>query len=420
MAASGTLADLLEREMRRRGWTLAYFADLLGRLGGPTVRPSVQVVWNWRSGRVPPGPTYRRLIARALDLPVEAIVNAIALQQAIKAEEDSDVDRREFMRDIVVAGAGTAAGAGLWERLIDGVNRLSVDPLTVSALQSAAAGFHRIEVQVSGVKLHRALIDHLGQLNASLSGPMPSDLRPRLISIVGESAALAGWVSWDLGDVQQASGLYRAAQHAAREAEAPGLVACVAEYRSCAAAGLGDRHAAIKELEQGRGALEGTELPRTRSWLMSRLAEEHAALGETDTAIRLIEEALETRDTAGDASEGAWVDFIDDARMAGYALSTYAQAERLDEAEDAAGWLLRSLREDTPKRRAITYADLAGMYIRRGDFDQATQFVQQSVELCVSSAPRMASDRLHALRPLLTRWNDSPEARQLGDILRAV
>jgi len=111
---------------------------------------------------VPPGPTYRRLIARALDLPVEAIVNAIALQQAVKAEEDSDVDRREFMRDIVVAGAGTAAAAGLWERLIDGVNRLSVDPLTVSALQSAAAGFHRIEVQVSSVKLHRALIDHLG------------------------------------------------------------------------------------------------------------------------------------------------------------------------------------------------------------------------------------------------------------------
>src|ERR1700730_9338841 len=90
MAASGTLADLLEREMRRRGWTLAYFADLLGRLGGATVCPSVQVVWNWRSGRVPPGPTYRRLIARALDLPVEAIVNAIALQQVIRAREVGD------------------------------------------------------------------------------------------------------------------------------------------------------------------------------------------------------------------------------------------------------------------------------------------------------------------------------------------
>jgi hypothetical protein len=71
MAATGTLADLLDREMRRRGWTLAYF-------------------WNWRSGRVPPGPTYRRLIARALDLPVEVIVNAIVLQQGIKAREVGD------------------------------------------------------------------------------------------------------------------------------------------------------------------------------------------------------------------------------------------------------------------------------------------------------------------------------------------
>jgi tetratricopeptide (TPR) repeat protein len=330
------------------------------------------------------------------------------------------VDRREFLRDVVVAGAGTAAGGELWERLIHALHKPSVDALLVTAFQGAADGFHRAEVQVSGLELQRTLLEHLDQLAASLSWSMPSELRSRLVAIVAESAALAGWVSWDLGDVRQASGLYQAALDAAREAESSGLIACIAEYKSCAAAGLGDRRAAIGELKEARTVLEGSSLHRTRSWLMSREAEEHAALGDAEGAVRLIETALEERQQAGDDTEGAWVEFVDDARMAGYAVATYAQAGRFDEAADAAEWLLRTLRDDTPKRKAITYADVAGMYIRRGDLQQAGSYVQRSIELCSSATPRMASDRLRALRPLLTRWNDAPEARRLGEVLQVV
>lgn len=422
MVGGGTIAELLDHEMHRRCWTLGYLADLLGRLDSPGgVRPSVQVVWNWRSGRTTPSRTYQRLIARALDLSTNVIADACRLQTERKAGNDEDVDRRQFLHGVVVAGAGAAAGGPLWERLIHAVHRPEVDPMLSTALRAQADGFHRTEVSVSGGGLLDGLTTHLDQLGSTLSWPMGSALRRELISTTSESAALAGWVAWDLGDVTQASGFYRAAQDAAGEANAPGLVACVAEYQSCAAAGLGDSRGAIRLLHQGRAAVGRAALPVTLVWLLAREAEGQAALGNADMAVRLISDALDGWHRRPDGhNEGAWVEFIDDARIAGYAVNAYAAASRFDEAASAAEWLLSTLRDDTPKRRAISYAAVAEMHVRRGDLASAYDFAMRSLGLFATCAPRMASDRLHAMRPLLADFGNAPEASRLDELLLTV
>ena len=57
---------------------------------------------------------------------------------------------------------------------------------------------------------------HLGNVATLLAGSPP--LRPQLCSIAGETAALAGWLAWDIEDRPAAAGYFRVGIDAAKEA----------------------------------------------------------------------------------------------------------------------------------------------------------------------------------------------------------
>jgi len=120
---------------------------------------------------------------------------------------------------LVVAPAAAATSASS-ERLLTALRRPSrVDQRTVSQLEHVTIDLEGLESQVGPRTLLGPVVGHLNTLASLLQGTPKGALRRQLASIAGETAGLAGWLSWDLKDRRAAGAYFRAGIEAAQEAE---------------------------------------------------------------------------------------------------------------------------------------------------------------------------------------------------------
>jgi transcriptional regulator with XRE-family HTH domain len=279
---------------------------------------------------------------------------------------------------------------------------------TVKFLEQRTVGLHRIEPMFPARQVHRTIMSHLREVTALLEGHPGDPLRSRLARIAGESAVLAAWTAWDLGEAAHSARMYRITEVAARVADDPVIIACANTYRSYAASGPSAHQDARRILIEARQALPEAGEDATRAWVLGREAEEAAAIGDP-VAKGLIKQAIEAFQRARPQQERPWTRFLDDTRMNALGLSTYTRLGDEQKVHDLADDLLATV---TPasKRAALMNADVGIAAARLGDVTSAISYGHRSVEAVRASETSFGLWRLEELARALAQ---EPRAREL-------
>jgi transcriptional regulator with XRE-family HTH domain/tetratricopeptide (TPR) repeat protein len=327
---------------------------------------------------------------------------------------DAHVDRRTML--ILAAGmtAETAATiADPWERLsraLSGPGALDED--TIERLEARTVGFHRLEYVLPARAIYQGLTAHINELSNLLQSGPPDRYRRRLAATAGEAATLAAWIAWDLKQPGQSASFERVSALAAKESGHPIIQACTHAYRSYAA----DGPAAYEAIRRAQQFLPAQGDDATRAWLLSREAEELAALGDR-RAIDLIHQAEDAYTRARPHRERAWTRFLDAGRMAAFRLSTYLRLGDEPKVIEAGQAALAAIAQDTDqKKTAVIYADIAQAQLQLGDITQGLTYARRALESAQRSESTWGLQHLANVEKVLVARPDRAAKELLGDI----
>jgi hypothetical protein len=278
-------------------------------------------------------------------------------------------------------------------------------------------GLHWLEFVIPSGRIFRDVLTHLNEVISLLEACNDRQKRRRLAVIAGETALLGAWVAWDLGDGGRAASMYRATELAARASGDQSLIACAVIYQTLAVSGGAAAHAqARKKLADAR-TLPGQHDTATRAWLMTREADEAAALGDR-SAEDMITAASDELASARPQSERSWTRCLDFGHLIHERL---AVAVRLVDREG----VYASVRELMPqtgdpeeKRTGRALATIGLALAAVGDTAEAIKFGQRSLDAVRVSRAKYAINRLSELDARL-RDETRPEARELREGIRA-
>jgi len=421
MEAMGeTFGDLLRRLRVRAGRSQTEQAEELCHLMGDPLKSVTrsEISRYERGGRVP-RPRMVRLYATSFGVPEGELLRAAANARAAKApvlEPDEGIELLEGSvrrRDFVGAAAlGLGLASEPWGRLSFALGRSGpADSQIAASMAERTASLFAAEEHLPARQLHRGLAEQLDQLTVLL-GAGGQHRRSLLVS-AGETAALAGWLAYDMGDLATARHYYQAATQAGHEAQHSPLLALVLAYTSYA---VDDPREARDLLRAAQQHVRAPGCATARAWVSAREAEESAAIGDREGALRALERAQAVYDYAHPEEEQPWVRFLSKARLDSMTVAAYARIDHPDlgEVSEAA---LRALRPEDAKVRAVILGDVATAYVVRGELDRGTEVAREAMEVTLRSEATLGRQRLQALAGQLP---PSIAGRQLRDEVRAI
>lgn len=331
-------------------------------------------------------------------------------------QEEEDMQRRHLLKLTGVVAASTLAPAP-WERLAAALSRpCGVDEVTMGILESRTAEFFIREELIPARELLADLLAHGETLARLVPVNTGNDMQRRLLAALGETEALAGWLAFDMQQSSTALKHYDNARRAAEEAGDGPLLACVMGYLSYMSDTQGDPEESHRILTQAQRYVTGPSSAATRSWLAAREAETCAALGDERGTDRALERAYVAFDYANPLRERVWTSFFSASRMGSMAVSAYVHLQH-SALEQTATSVLAALSSSENKVKAIVYADLAAAALQVRDYEQATAFVEHSLDTTVRTETSIAKDRLRILARTLPRQPNDARVRQLRDQL---
>jgi transcriptional regulator with XRE-family HTH domain len=416
--------ERLRHHRLQRGWTLDGVAQRLDALA-PTVgkkRLGVNgtMVGRWERGERQPRGIYRGLLALLYDTTTEAL----GLYQPATSERVlEEMQRRAFLQH-----AGAAAGFAVtsvavepWERLSAALRQPGrLDREIVSELEHVTVTLEGLESQVSPKALLGPVVGHLDTVASLLKGSPRPSLRQQLCSIAGETAGLAGWLTWDLEDRKAAGAYFRTGIQAAQEADDRALGAYLVGS-SCVQPAYRERPPARLRRLQGHthGFARADATPSTQAWLVTLEAEAHALMGDERATLRAMEEAeaIMGRLADEDASRRPRVAFFNRAYLTGERGVALARLDKPEDAQDVLASALASLDPEAMKTRPRLLTALATAHVRQGNIEEACQLGTDALGLATQQEVGPNLQDVRKLRVELEPWRESGPVRSLDERL---
>ncbi|MFE3861881.1 helix-turn-helix domain-containing protein [Streptomyces goshikiensis] len=306
-----------------------------------------------------------------------------------EGEALDDMNRRTILGG---AAAGAAVAAEPWGRLAYALSKgARIDLESVSALIDHAARLHVDELSESARTLQNRVESHLDAITAAL--PRVGAQERALTIAAGETAALAGWVAWDLGEHDRAAAYYRVTSQCAKQAGHPPLRALALGYASYGAPTPGK---ALEMLSQAAQDVRGHGNATAAAWVLGRYAEEAAQAGDDAGALRALEQARFVYDFANHTSEQAWVRFVTPYRMDSLALSVYGELKR-QELTATADSAVERLGKELPDSGVVVLGDLSSALLRGGDVDRGIYVARQFAAAAESKPNTMGRQRAQSV-----------------------
>ncbi|MFI2764303.1 helix-turn-helix domain-containing protein [Streptomyces echinatus] len=373
--ATDQFAELLVRLRKAAGRTQEGQAAAINAVSGRDTMPRREINRYEHGQNIPTNHTLAH-IAVACGLPPEHLQREAAAARARRrkgawpeGEDSDDVKRRTLLGG---AAVGVAAAAEPWERLAHALSRgKEIDSEAAGILGDRACELHVRENDLTARELQSEVESHLDAITAAL--PRAGEHERALTIAAGETAALAGWVAWDLGDQPRAHAFYKVTMGCAGNINHPPLRALALGYASYGAA---TPEKAAELLIQATKDVRGPGNAAAAAWLYGRLAEEAAGVGDHTNALRALDRARFAYEFADHTAEQAWVRFVTPYRMDSLALSVYGQLSRQELAETADQAVDRLGRE-LPESGVVVLGDLANALLRGGDIDQGVYVSRQ-------------------------------------------
>ncbi|MFJ6898272.1 helix-turn-helix transcriptional regulator [Streptomyces hokutonensis] len=388
-------ADLLLRLRQDAGRTQEEQAEAINVVSGrdTVTRREISRYENFET--IPTGHTIGH-IAVASGVPFEELQREARAARARKrrgqaeAGEDQDAVKRRTLLGGAAIGVSTAAEP--WGRLAFALRKgAKIDRAAAIALIDRAADLHVQELSLSARRLQNTVESHLDAITAAL--PHAGEHERALTIAAGETAALAGWVAWDLGEHDKADAYYKVTSQCASTAGHPPLRALALTYASY---GNSTPRAKAELLSQAARDVRGHGNATAAAWVLGRHAEEAAAVGDETGALRALERARFVYDFADYTSEQAWVRFVTPHRMDSLVLSVYGQLGR-PELASTADTALDRLRGELPDGGVVVLGDLASALLRGGDVDQGVYVAHQFAVAAQAKPNTMGKERASAI-----------------------
>jgi hypothetical protein len=391
-------------------------ADLSEKSGLPVDRHTVS---RWEREERLLSPFWQSHTARSFGVPQEHLRRAVvaARQKRRLAATPVDEEFETVYRRTFLGATAIAAGAVTepWGRLAAAIAGAPVDTRTARSLTRTTEQLYLAEHGIPARLMRPRVYAHLDTIISVL--PRAGKHRQALLVAAGETAALAGWMTWDMRDEAGASRYYRVAADAGAEANHPPLTALALIYASYAAAHRGDSAKARSLLSTAQTHVKGPAYAAARAWAAAREAEESAAVGDQSSTVRSLDRAVTAYDYADPDQAQPWIRFLGPARLASMEANAYGRIGHVD-VQDAAERTIGHL-TGQDKANAVALADVATAYVRAGRIDQGAEVARRAAAEAQRGEVQLSRDRLTALHQLLAA-NDSSEARDLADELQTV
>lgn len=418
--------DRLRYQRRLKGWTLDGVAEGLHRLSqdGPELGVDAHMVGRWERGVRRPAPRYVALLCRLFRMPADelGLVEEVDAEEATGKEED-DVRRRQFLQYLSVVTGATMLD---WDRLaamlrgqLGPADRVLVDDMEVITRSYA----RQVETVAPG-SLLPALRSHMAVLSGSLHGGQPEPVRRRLLSLTGETALLAGRLSWLLENRGEARQCWTMAEQLGREAGDDTLIASSLGMRRVFHSTIpnrgqhGSTDKALAVLDAAEGKLGPSSSPYVRMMVLLSRAEDHAAVGRADASQRDLEAAETALSRAHGPDDGLYA-LWDAGRIAGYRGSCALALGRPEEASTVLETALAQTPESLIGQRCAVVTDLAAAYAMQREVEHSALLLIQSADTAERAGLGELLQRAHGARTHLARWSDTQAVRDLDERLAA-
>jgi hypothetical protein len=312
-----------------------------------------------------------------------------------------------------VAVASTAVAPA--ERLAAALRQPSrLDREIITELEHVTITLEGLESQVSPKALLGPVTGHLDAVTTLLQGSTRPSLRRQLCSIAGETAGLAGWLTWDLEDRKAAGAYFRTGIEAAGEADDRALGAYLVGS-SCVQPAYRERpQARLRRLEgHTHGFARADATPSTQAWLVTLEAEAHVLAGDERATLRALDEAEAIMSRSADeaTTRRPRVAFFNRAYLDGERGVALARLDKPQAAQDVLAAALASLDPEAMKTRPRLLTALATAHVRQGDIEEACQLGTDALALATQQevAPNLQDVRkLHRTTVYVTdeqwRW----------------
>jgi len=304
--------------------------------------------------------------------PAAVIGNAVLPGPDLDPNELDDMNRRELLRMLSVAGAPAALPNSSVSR---DVGPFALAPEVTTIEQFGALNIHlwRVFALSSSKRAAYPLVrQQLAVLIEALERPHSDAEHAQLCALTGDLCQLAGEICFDGNRYTDAAYCYTLAASACKEADAHDLWACALT-----------RHAFIEVYDQRfaqassmltaaeRIALRGDTQLATRHWVAAVQAKAFAGLGDMHACERALETAEGVWALPRPAAGGGWLRF-DRSRLAEERGSCYVTLGRIDRAEFELSEALSGAL--SPRRRGGVLINLAIVGTRQRDVDKVMEY----------------------------------------------
>src|SRR6266700_430999 len=429
-------ADLLAAEMEARSLNLPMVAEMIRRAaagGSEHSSASMSLVCKWRAGTITPGPNHVRLVARALDLPVEVVAAAAAAQREhtliapshdpVLRHENDEVKRRSFLRHLLLLGLASSVDIEFLTSVLRGTASLNGD--LTDRLELAGLRLKEQWDERPPQALLPIVATHLDGLRVIIDHAQPSATKRRIQAAAGDMAVFAASLCWFMQRRDLADGYLRLAGDLADVTGHSLLGAMVltigADFHSSVQLGGKDGSTISRSLLEAADDQLKAVPSVTRAWVLLRTAEEHAAAGQPDSCQRSLDLA--------DSVFASVAEHEVEMTHLNWGLNMHAAfrgncAQILGRYRESAAILRDVLDRNqhaAPTNLASAQADLAAVYAQEGEVDGACTLLGESLETAIELGLQERIKRVRGIREdHLARWNNHRAIRQLDERLRAV
>jgi FimV-like protein len=342
---------------------------------------------------------------------------------ALDPVDSDDMRRRQAVKLLLAAGA--AAGGLDLERLARILDGTRVDAPGLNDLEALTGDFIRREATMAPHTLLPAVRGHLNGLHETLVWT-PSSLASRAYSLAGQTALLAGYLSFKQDQRAQADIYYTLADRYGEAADDVRLRAAVLLL-------LGWRwheenpSRAIATLDRAGSILGAKPNPAAAAAILCWRGKFHAEAVQADPthdryAMRDVQDAQAhtSRLLAADSSFYIF-ESVEGEVTANRAL-TFLHLNRPKEAAAETYRLLTAIAPESLSWRSFTTTDLATAYADMGDPEHAFELLMEALRLAASASALRCVRWVRVQRqrwPSLAKY-DGPAARRLDEQLHAL
>jgi hypothetical protein len=356
-------------------------------------------------------------------------------------------------RGLVGAGAALATGSALSTALQDWLHTdpaqaagapsfgdpFTADTASLDRYEAAPVGADEIDALERSVEVFRAwdaarggglqrkaVVGQLNEVGGMLAYRHPAHLQRRLWGVAANLAALAGWMSHDVGLEPTAQKYFVIAAHAAREG---GDGPRAGEALSRAArqmVHLGRPDDALDLMELANSGSGGETLPRTRSMLCTIEAWAQASKGRGQAMRRTLGQAEDLFvSDRGDAPPPSWMQTFKEEDLYGMqalAYRTLAEHEpgAARQAQHFAEMALELRVDGRQRSKIFDYLSMASACFIADDPDQADRYARLALLTIGQTSSYRTWDRLRQMYRLTGRYAGYTKIQDLRDEIESV